>query len=128
MTYYGEKKHFGDPKPVKIDKPKKKYIFKKKPTGEANIFREIWAERGPYSQIDGSYLGEYNVCFFSHILPKGQNKYPAFKLNKQNIVLKTLSQHHAWEHNKESLRGLPEWEWVFQLETSLKEQYALLIK
>ncbi len=68
------------PKPEKVIKEKKAYKFKKKPTGEKNLFEKIWEERGPYSEISGQYLGEFNICYFAHILPKGKNKYPLFKL------------------------------------------------
>ena len=113
-----------DPKPEKVEKAKKVYKFKSKPTGEYALFQEIWEERGPYSQISGEFLGEFNICFFSHILPKGQNKYPKFKLKKENVVIKSFDEHYNWEHNKKSLVGDPLWLWVFDLEDSLKMEYA----
>lgn len=112
-----------DPKPVKKPKNISYYKFKHKPTGLLDLYKEIWNERPHTSQISGEPLGEFSIMFFSHILQKGQNKYPKFKLNKQNIVLKTYDQHYLWEHNKGNLVTLPEWKWIFELEASLKEQY-----
>ncbi len=114
-----------DPKPEKVIKPKKGYTFKKKPTGEIEIFKSIWEERGPYSQIDGSYLGEFNVSFFMHIIPKGQNKYPHFKLKPDNICLAHIIHHHNWDNARHKCTG-PEWNWLYAKESELKEEYALL--
>ncbi len=116
---------FGDPKPEKKEKVKKKYVFKKKPTGEKNLFEEIWKTRGAYSQISGEYLGEFNICYFAHVIPKGKNKYPHFKLYAQNIILMTLQQHHNWDNARHKCIG-KEWDFMYELESSLKEQYKLL--
>ncbi len=93
----------------------------KLPTGELQIFKEIWNERPHFSQISGKPLGEFRVHFFSHILTKAA--YPAFRLNKQNIVLKTLEEHHQWETQAHKLVGASEWAWVFKLKESLKQKY-----
>lgn len=114
-----------DPKPEKIEKKKKGLNKSRKPTGELEIFKQIWEERGPYSQINQEFLGEFNVCFFSHILPKG--KYPKFRLNKENIILKSFDQHYNWEHNKRGIINNPEWKKIFELEEILKIQYKELL-
>jgi len=113
-----------DPKPEKKIKAKKPLSKYRKPTGEKALFEEIWNERGPYSQINNEYLGEFNICFFSHILPKG--KYPKFRLKKQNVIIKSFDQHFSWEHQKSTLINNPEWKWIFELQDSLKKQYAEL--
>lgn len=118
------------PKPLKRTALKKKaYILKRgplkqkrKPTGELDVFKSIWDERPHYSQISGKFLGDnLNVSFFSHILPKSH--YKRFRLNKQNIVLKTEEEHFKWETQSWKLKDLDEWKWVFDLKQSLKEQY-----
>ena len=114
-----------DLKPEKVIKVKKAYTYKKKPTGEAPLFAEIWSDRGPYSEINNEHLGEYNVCYMAHILPKGQNKYPHFKLNPDNICIMSLAQHTAWDGYRSKCTG-PEWGWLFAKEAILKEQYKIL--
>lgn len=114
-----------DLKPEKVKKVKKKYYFKKKPTGEKEMFENIWEERGPYSQIDGSFLGEFNISLFAHILPKGQNKYPKFKLNSDNCYLMNIIQHHNWDNARHKCTG-PEWDLLYQKEAILKEQYKIM--
>ena len=118
------------PKPLKRTALKKKAYaikrspikYRRKPTGELEVFKSIWAERPHYSQVSGEWLGDdLNVSFFSHILPKSH--YKRFRLNKQNIVLKTEKEHHLWETQAWKLKDLPEWKWVFDLKQSLKEQY-----
>jgi hypothetical protein len=113
------------PKPEKIIKEKKAYTFKKKPTGEKELFETIWEQRGPYSEISGQYLGEFNVCYFMHILPKAKNKYPHFKLNPDNIVLGTLQEHFNFDNARHKCTG-PEWQKIFDKEAELKEEYKFL--
>jgi hypothetical protein len=126
MTFYGKASliSFGDPKPEKKEKVKKVYRYKKKPTGEKEVFEKIWKTRKAFSQILGQFLGEYNVSYFAHVLPKAQNKYPEYKLNPQNIVLMTLQEHHNWDNARHKCTGT-EWKWVYELEASLKEQYKI---
>jgi hypothetical protein len=130
MTYfakvYQQNKFQSDTKPEKVEKEKKVYKFKKKPTGELELFHIIEEERGLKSQITGEEIGEFNVWCFAHILPKAQNKYPLFKLIKENIIVMTYDQHFAWDNRRESLKGKSEWAWVFDLEAELKEAYELL--
>lgn len=116
------------PKTITPKKAKKPWRYVNKPTGEKEVFESIWNERPHLSQVNDEPLGdEANVCFFAHILPKGKNKYPEFKLNKQNIVLMSFDQHHLWDNgSRGELRLLPEWDKIFELEASLKEQYKLL--
>jgi len=112
-----------DPKPDKVVKAKNKFSIKpRKPTGEKNIFEKIWLERGPYSQVSGVYLGEFSVSFFAHIIPKGQNKYPHFKLREDNVCLMSLSEHVAWDGYRSKCVG-KEWEWLYEKEDELKNLY-----
>lgn len=110
------------PKSVTIKKKRKPLQRRRKSTGEAEVYKEIIQERGPFSQISGKELyGDLNSWWFSHVLSKGA--YPAFRLYKKNIILKTPEEHHLWETQKHKLRELPEWKWVFDLEEELKQEY-----
>jgi hypothetical protein len=111
-----------DPKPTPKPKKKKVYKYVKKATGEKEVFQEIWNERPHESQIDKSPLGEAASFMFMHVLAKGQNKYPKFKLNKQNIVLATLAQHHNWDNARHKCVS-SDWDKIWELEESLKQQY-----
>lgn len=113
-----------DPKPEKKVKAKTPYKFVKKPTGEKALFEKIWSERAHNSQVSGEWLGEFNVSYFAHILPKGQNKYHHFKLNPRNIYLMTYEEHHNWDNNRAKCVG-KEWKLLKLIEEELKEEYKL---
>lgn len=98
-----------------------KSVIVRKTTGELQLFKEIWNERPHYSQVSGKRLNGFNVGYFSHILTKAA--YPSYRLDKQNIVLKTLEEHHLWETQRHKLTELPEWKWVFELEETLIRKY-----
>lgn len=56
------------------------------------LFEEVFNERGPYSQIDGTYLGkELRSWMVDHLLEKSQ--YPHLKYEKDNLFLVTFEQH-----------------------------------
>lgn len=126
MTYYNQhNKTFGDPKPEKVFKEKKVYKFKKEPTGESQVFNEIWKERPHKSQISGEPIKEATASNFLHVLPKAQNKYPEFKLLKQNIVLGTEEEHHIWDNARHKAVG-KNWDIMYALEHALKIKYKEL--
>jgi len=57
---------------------------KRKSTGEAIVFYEIWNERQHICENCKIYLGnDARTWFFSHIKSKG--KYPELRLEKNNI-------------------------------------------
>lgn len=61
------------------------------------LFLEVWEERGPYSEIDGAYLGkEPRSYMFDHLLPK--ETFPEVQYEKWNILMVTLDQ-HSNKHN-----------------------------
>jgi hypothetical protein len=126
MTYFRNfiKLNNADPKPEKVIKEKKSYSFKKKPTGEKEVFEKIWAERPHFCQICFTPIGEASPTNFMHVLAKGLNKYPKFKLNPQNILLACSDCHHIWDHARHKVNQF--FNWVFELESSLKEQYKKL--
>lgn len=114
-----------DPKPEKIIKPKKAFTYKRKPTGELELFKKLFDERNSSSEITGEYLGEFNVSYMAHILPKGKNKYPHFKLNSENICIMNLMQHNNWDGMRSKCNG-PEWASLYKKESELKKLYSEL--
>lgn len=123
MTYFRNfiKINNADPKPAKKDKVAKSYKYKRKPTGESSVFLKIWEERPHYCQICFVPIAEAIPNNFMHVLAKGLNKYPKFKLNPQNIILACADCHHIWDNARH--KTTQEWKWVYELESSLKEQY-----
>lgn len=118
-----------DPKPSPKEKtlfPKKQFK-KKKPTGELPFFRRIVTKRGSKSEISSEDIPDITVSSMMHVLAKGQNQYPRFKLYEKNILIVTREEHREWDQGmREGLRALPEWDWVFKLEEELKIEYSLL--
>lgn len=89
-------KQFGNPKPEKILKVKKKYVYKRKPTGEKELFLSIWNTRKHFCTNCGVSLGkEPKVGYFSHI--KGKGAYPELRLEESNISLLCLICHQAYD-------------------------------
>jgi hypothetical protein len=130
MTYFNknfEKFNAGsfrpDPKPEKVIKEKKVYKFKKKPTGEKEVFESIWKERPHKSQIGGEKIEEGTPSNFLHVIPKAKNKYPEYKLLKQNIVIGTWKEHHLWDNDRGKIKDDPKWKFMFELEKQLLEMY-----
>lgn len=122
-----------DPKPEPREKKKRKPLkrsplkYKKEPTGERNVFAEILKERGAISQISGTRIGFMSPANFIHVLAKGQNKFPKFKLYKKNIIIGTWNEHHQYDNGShEELRKNPLWKWVFKLRDELIEEYKKL--
>jgi len=98
-----------DPKPEKKEKkpfkPLKRTAIKKviKPTGEASVFHQIWQDREHVSFISGLPLDHLEgqdlwYSIFAHVLAKGQNKYPKFKLYPKNIQMITPYEHHIFDN------------------------------
>lgn len=56
------------------------------------LFEEVFKERGPYSQIDGTYLGnEVRSYMVDHLIEK--SAHPELKYEKENLFLVTFDQH-----------------------------------
>lgn len=82
-------------KPIKVSNIKNKF---KKPSGEKELFEEIWNERAHYCENKNcrKFLGqEPSIQFFSHRKSKGAR--PDLRLKKDNIDLLCSSCHHEWE-------------------------------
>lgn len=73
--------------------------YKTKPTGELELFKEIWLERPHKSELSGeNLLSPTNLKWinqFLHVLPK--SLYPKFRLNKDNILLGLPEEHDRQE-------------------------------
>lgn len=73
-----------------------KHQFKRKKTGEAELFRQIWEERGHCCTNCKAFLGSQpRTFFFAHIKPKGN--YPELRLDPTNIRLLCLECHRAYD-------------------------------
>lgn len=110
---------------------KKPIQYRRKRTGEAEVFEEIWsALEEKICFVCGRQIGEPSASNFAHILPKALNKYPLFKLNPNNIKLfchdSYSSCHHRFDKEPRSTLKEPMWQKVFTLEEELKEEYKLL--
>lgn len=111
-------------------KPIGKLLFKKprtsrkqpKATGELELFKKLYEERGPYSEVSGEYI-TFDIRCFSHILSKAA--YKSYRLKPENIVLKTPQEHDMWHTQYHKLKHLPEWQWVLEKEQALKQKYYL---
>jgi hypothetical protein len=90
----------------------------RKPTGELEVFKEIWEERPHVSEVSGLTIYRFDIRCFSHILTKGA--YGRFRLKKDNILLVTPEEHNQWEFGD---RSQPKWEWVKGRAEALKEEY-----
>lgn len=108
-----------------VDRDKVKKSLKSKPmkvTGEKKVFEEIWGERPHVSQVSGKpLLPEYHKLWhwqFAHCRSKGADS--SNRLNKDNILLMTWDEHHAWDNARHTLKNKPEWEWVFDKYENIK--------
>jgi len=111
-------------------KPVKKHWSMKKPTGEKEIFEEIWVESNGRCFVCNKPIIYPIASNFAHILSKALNKYPLFKLNKDNIRLmchdSESSCHHRFDKTPRSALIEPMWEKVFELEQKLKDEYLII--
>jgi len=62
----------------------------KPPTGQLDMFKEIWSERPHVSELSGEKI-IFDVKCFHHILTK--QAYPKYLLYKPNIILLTRNEH-----------------------------------
>lgn len=72
--------------------------YRRKKTGEKELFLAIWEERKHICNTCGRYLGEEPlVHYFSHIKSKGSH--PELRLDKDNIELLCFDCHFDHEFN-----------------------------
>jgi len=106
-----------------------RYVFKRQPTGESEVFESIAETRDWVCFVTGERLNELTPTQFMHVLPKALNKYPKFKLYEKNIVLASNDTHFKWDHTSRSeLRKDPRFNALFDLEEQLKEEYKTITK
>lgn len=115
--------------PKKEKKPLKKtrIKYKKRDTGQVSVFEDISASREWACFTCGIKLWQLTATSFGHVLPKALNKYPAFKLKPENIVLLCDSCHHQWDHMPRSdSKKDPRFDKMILLESELIEEYKCL--
>lgn len=109
-------------------KPSANYYYLRKPTGEAELFKEIANEREHKCFMCDKKLHELTPSNFMHVLPKALNKYPKMKLYKPNIVLgchdSYSSCHNRFDKEPRSSLIEPMWQKLFDLESELKTIYS----
>ena len=106
--------------PKKLAKTKIKQKFSK-PTGELALFQAIWDNRPNFCAVCNEPLGEFNISYFSHILPKGA--FPKFRLYDKNIMLKCEYHHHIWGTKAKS--DLLNYHSNFQMAIDLAEELLI---
>ena len=109
---------------------RKSWNYRRKATGEAELFDEIFFERERVSVVSGENLNSYYGSMFyynlfAHVIPKAKNRYPKFKLNKKNIALLTPQEHKMWDERRWECDD-PAWDYMKALEQELKEEYKLM--
>ena len=131
----------------KEDKPSTKksrvkvQAIKVKDTSQRDLFLEIWERSEKVSFLSGKPLAHLEVykdakdlgglffSIFGHILSKGLNKYPKFKLYEPNIKLLHPEEHRLYDHGTISQRerygkeNNCSWDKIYELEEQLKEEY-----
>lgn len=109
------------PKPRKAMK-RTKMKTKRKPTGEAKVFAQIWNDRDHECEVCKVPIPEAAASNFSHLLPKGS--YPGLRLDPLNIFLKCELCHNRWhKHGAAGFRYSFMWRHVVQRHDELKLAY-----
>lgn len=104
------------------------YKYVRKATGELQLFEQIMADRPHVSEISGLPIHRITPSCFMHVLAKGQNKYPLFKLEPRNILFVLPEEHAEWDQGlRDRLRDDPDWDKVFNLEEELKQEYKIML-
>lgn len=129
MTFNPQPKKGTPPKKEKKPLKRTRIKYKKKDTGQVEIFTEIAQEREWICYVSGEKLWQLKSNQFMHVLPKALNKYPKFKLYKKNIVLATDQIHTMWDtYPRSELRKDKRFDKLFTLEAELIEEYKNLTK
>lgn len=117
-------KVFFNPDPKKFSAPKLKKPIKKKrePTGELQLFREIFKDQRGKCFITGEDL-DFNVWCFLHILSKGA--YPDFRLYKKNVIMVKSKIHLLYDNESKErlLKEFPKSIIIYEKKEELKTEY-----
>jgi 5-methylcytosine-specific restriction endonuclease McrA len=85
---------------------------KRKPTGEAKVFREIWNDREHFCAVCDRHIDEPTASNFSHLFSKAE--IPKLRLDKRNIEIWCQPCHDEWHANAAvRLIDMPKWRPVF---------------
>ncbi len=81
--------------------PQKKYVYKRKATGEREVFLQIWEEREHICEHCCDQLGDEPLAqFFSH--KKSKKTYPELRLLKEWIDLFCFDCHYCRDHGTQA--------------------------
>ena len=97
-THYWAGRRGNKTQKIKINS---KFERRYKPTGEKLIFESVWIKQQGKCFITGQFIPfeSAKASNFVHILAKGQNKYPEYKLFEPNIKLCIERFHHLYDHS-----------------------------
>ena len=118
-------------KTITVKEKPKLYRYVKKATGEKELFAEIISERTiggkTYSEVSAEIIENPSHMNCAHIISKAQNKYPLFKLRKDNIAILTLEEHFMLDQGDVSeLKKDRRWNWLFEKRAALIKEYKNL--
>lgn len=100
----------------------KGFKSKRKATGEAKVFAEIWEQRPHQCEVCKEPIAEATASNFSHLLPKGS--YRSMRLDLRNIILKCKACHDRWhQYGATGLRYSFHWFYVVRRYDELKTEY-----
>jgi hypothetical protein len=107
---------------TKGQKKYKKIVYKRKKTGELDMFIKIWNSRPHFCEVSGDPIKEFDVRCFMHVLAK--KAFGLFRLREDNIFMVLPELHHSYDFgNKEALRKDARWNKVFERYEDLKAEY-----
>ncbi len=105
--------------------PRKKYVYKRKATGEWAFFQSQFAVSNKRSFIsDIPLIGELQPIWCFHVLGKGA--FVKFRLYDKNLVFTTAEEHIDWHSNMTRamlLKKDSRWQKIFDLYDKLKIEY-----
>lgn len=91
------------------------------------MFRDKWLNEPHVSFVSGQPIYD-DVRSMAHVLPKGLNKYPHFRLNPANVVFLTPFEHGLWDGGSQCDRDeYPgDFKALEDLAEKLKAEYEIL--
>ena len=102
---------------------------------QAMLFKQVWLLSNKRSFVSGLFLRDFKdtpefPSLFAHVLSKGQNQYPHFKLYAKNLALLKPLEHSLWDQGTEEARisysqdvKSADWQPLKDLEKELKKEY-----
>lgn len=100
--------------------PKKRPTKKRKSSGQAAVFKQIWDSRPHRCEVCDTPIHEARAINFSHILPKGG--YPSMKLDPRNIEIWCADCHELWTDKMASTAHIDQWIRVLDKYEQLKRE------